>query len=134
MRIVIDTNVIASAIFFGGKPEQLVEMLMQRDLVAFVSKEILQEYQATVDELAAKYPQRKVLVPLTHIAGACKIIETTSDIHICRDPDDDKFIECAVDSRSIYIVSGDKDLLDIKQYQNVKIVTVADFFKNYLQR
>ena len=134
MRIVIDTNVIASAIFFGGKPEQLVELLMQHDLDAYITQDILEEYQETIDELADRYPQRKVHAPFTQIAAACKMIESTSEIHICRDPDDDKFIECAVDSQSIYIVSGDKDLLDIKKYQNVKIVTVADFFKNYLQQ
>jgi len=132
MRIVIDTNVVASAIFFGGKPEHLIELLMQQDVDAFVSQDILREYQETVNELTQKYSQRKIHVPFTQIAAACKMIEPTSQIHVCRDPDDDKFIECAVDSQSIYIVSGDKDLLDINHYQNVKIVTVADFFKIYL--
>ena len=45
MRIVIDTNVVASAIFFGGKPEHLIELLMQQDVDAFVSQDILREYQ-----------------------------------------------------------------------------------------
>ena len=107
---------------------------MQHALSAYITQDILQEYQETIAELTDRYPQKKVFVPFTQIAAACKIIESTSEIHICRDPDDDKFIECAVDSKSIYIVSGDKDLLDIDTFQNVKIITVADFFRNYLQQ
>ena len=46
---------------------------------------------------------------------------------VCRDPDDDKFISCAIDGQCYYIVSGDKDLLSLKEQQQVKIVTVSEF-------
>ena len=46
---------------------------------------------------------------------------------VCRDPDDDKFISCAIDGQCYYIVSGDKDLLFLKEQQQVKIVTVSVF-------
>lgn len=128
MRIVIDTNVIASAIFFGGRPRELLERLLERDFDAFITKEILEEYQDTIEYLCARYPARRVSVPLTQIAAVCKMIEPKTHVRICRDPDDDKFINCALDSRSLYIVSGDKDLLSIEKYQDIEIVTVADFF------
>ena len=128
MRIVIDTNVVASGIFFGGRPRELLEKLLLHEFEAYISKEILEEYQETIDYLRDQYPTQKVSVPLTQITAACKMIATSTKIEICRDPDDDKFIECAVDSKSLYIVSGDKDLLSIGNYENVEIITVAEFF------
>ena len=130
MRIVIDTNVVASAIFFGGRPRELLELLMQHELDAYISEEILEEYQDTVEFLLNKYPAKKVNIPLAQITAACKMIEPKTAVRVCRDPDDDMFIACAVDSRSLYIVSGDKDLLEVGQYEDVQIVTVADFFAN----
>ncbi|MCR4779446.1 MAG: putative toxin-antitoxin system toxin component, PIN family [Lachnospiraceae bacterium] len=56
--------------------------------------------------------------------------ENSYHVEICRDPDDNKFIDCACDAKCIYIVSGDKDLLSVKKYNNVKIVTVAEFLSN----
>ena len=53
-------------------------------------------------------------------------------VNICRDPDDNKFLECAVSSRALYIVSGDKDLLDLEQFDDVAITTAAEFYDRYL--
>lgn len=130
MRIVIDTNVIASALFFGGKPRQLLEMLIQRKVEAYVSREIVTEYQETCDELISRYPMKQILLPLNYIIAACRLIEPKSKIYVCRDPEDDKFIECAVDARCIYIVSGDKDLLAVERFNDVQIVTVSEFLQN----
>jgi predicted nucleic acid-binding protein len=56
-----------------------------------------------------------------------------TNIKICRDPDDDKFIACAIDGKCKYIVSGDNDLLDIKKYKNVEVITVQEFMNEYQQ-
>ena len=127
MRIVIDTNVVASAMFFGGKPKELLEMLMRHRVDAYATPEIIAEYQETCDELVSRYPTKPIRLPLNQIISACTIIETHSEIAVCRDPDDDKFIECAVDAQCVYIVSGDKDLLAVEEYEGIKIVTVTDF-------
>ena len=127
MRIVIDTNVIASAVFFGGRPKELLELLLNGRLEAFASTEIVVEYKETLEELCARYPNRPEKLPLIAIVSAMKIIEQSSRIAVCRDPDDDKFIECADDAKCVYIVSGDKDLLSLKKYKDIEIVTVADF-------
>lgn len=52
-------------------------------------------------------------------------------IEACRDPDDNKFIEYAIDNRCIYIVSGDKDLLVLEQYEDIGILTVSEFLEQY---
>ena len=60
--------------------------------------------------------------------------ESVSDLKICRDPDDDKFINCAIDAKAIYIVSGDNDLLDIKNFAGIEIITAREFYEKYLQK
>lgn len=128
MRIVIDTNVIASAIFFGGKPRQLVDLLLHKMIDSFVTVEIIEEYKETMESLCNKYPDKKIQVPLTQIISACNLIDSKSTVEVCRDPDDNKFISCAVDAKCLYIVSGDKDLLTVEEYEGIEIITVAEFF------
>lgn len=131
MKVVIDTNVVASAMFFGGRPKELLELLVSHKLEAYASTEIITEYQEAAEELCSRYPDKPVRLPLTAIIAAMRMIEPTSVINVCRDPDDDKFIECAVDAKCLYIVSGDKDLLSLENYGEVQIVTVSEFLSNY---
>ena len=131
MRIVIDTNVVASAIFFGGRPRDLLENLLLQRFEAYASPDIINEYKETIEELCDRYPQRPENIPLTYILSSMKMIQTTTHIEVCRDPDDNKFIECAHDAKCLYIVSGDKDLLSLKSYREIEIVTVSDFLSKY---
>lgn len=132
MRIVIDTNIIASAVFFGGNPRKIIEALFEKKLEAFITPEILEEYHETFEELQNKYPQKRIYVPVTQIAEACRMIIPDKTFEVCRDADDNKFIDCAYAGRCIYIVTGDKDLLDIHSFEDIEIVTAADFCKKYL--
>jgi len=134
MKIVIDTNVIASSIFFGGKPKELIDLVVNNKLDAYVTKEIVEEYEGTVNYLKDKYRGRFLTIPLKDIISSLNIIKTTTKVNICRDKDDNKFLNCAIDSNSLYIVSGDKDLLVLGEYEKIKIITVANFLENYKDR
>lgn len=129
MRIVIDTNVVASAIFFGGRPAALLRMVITRTLSAVATEEIVDEYQETVNYLMKKYSEKLDEFSLIPVVSAMEIIPASHNIHVCRDPDDDKFISCAVDGQCYYIVSGDKDLLTLGNYENIRILTVSEFMK-----
>ena len=131
MHVVIDTNVVASAIFFGGKPKDVIDLVMDNSLEAYASQDIIEEYNETVDYLKEKFSQKAPKLPLFEIESKCRIIEVHSKVDICRDPDDNKFIECALDSECYYIVSGDKDLLTVSEYEGIHIVTVAEFLEMY---
>ena len=133
MRIVVDTNVIASAVFFGGKPYELLHYIMESRVDVVASKEIVDEYEEIVLRLKQKYPAISAKIPLQELLAKFEIIRVSSDIHVCRDPDDDKFISCAVDGKCLYIVSGDNDLLSIGNYEGIEILTVVDFM-NRLER
>ncbi|MBQ4388437.1 MAG: putative toxin-antitoxin system toxin component, PIN family [Bacteroidales bacterium] len=95
------------------------------DVVA--SKEIVDEYEEIVLRLKQKYPRIDTRIPLQELLSKFEIIRVSSDIQASRDPDDNKFISCAIDGKCLYIVSGDDDLLSVGSYGDVEILTVAEF-------
>ena len=132
MKIVIDTNVLISGVFFGGLPRKILNSIVYKEITACATAEIINEYEEVMQEMIERkqgHINNSILAPLIK---AMKIIEPTSHIEICRDPDDNKFLECAKDSQSLYIVSGDKDLLVLKKLGNIQIVTAKEFCERYL--
>ncbi len=132
MRIVIDTNVLISGVFFGGFPRKILSAVVGQKIFACATTEIIIEYEEIVQEMISRkqgHINRSILSPLIK---AMKIIEPVTHIKVCRDPDDNKFLECAKDSHALYVVSGDKDLLIIEQYENVQIVTAKEFCEKFL--
>ena len=132
MKIVIDTNVIISAIFFGGNPQKIIEAVVDGGFHAFATPAIIEEYCEIVDEMVKRRQGRLNRHILSPLIAKLSVIEAVSVVKISRDPDDDKFIECAIDAGAIYIISGDKDLLDVGEYQNVQIITAQEFCQKYL--
>ncbi len=95
MRIVIDTNVLISGVFFGGFPRKVLSSVVGQKITACATAEIINEYEEIVQEMIDRkqgHIDRSILSPLIK---AMEIIETVTRIEICRDPDDDKFLECA---------------------------------------
>ena len=128
MRIVIDTNILISAIFFDGLPEKLIDMVLSDTVTVVISEDILREYEATLQDMIRKLNTTKFHFSFVALLEHLIVVAPQSQIEICRDPDDNKFINCAVDTDCEYIVSGDKDLLVLKNYEKVQILTVRDFF------
>lgn len=116
--------------FFGGNPAELLKLVLaRRSILAVATPEILEEYQATIDYLLKKYDGKELNFTMASLFSAMELIHSSSKITVYRDPDDDKFISCAIDGQCHYIISGDKDLLVLKEYQNVRIVTIANFIR-----
>ena len=132
MRIVLDTNVLISGVFFGGFPRKILTSVVRQKVTACATAEIIDEYETIVQEMIDRkqgHINRTILAPLIK---AMEIIETTTNIDICRDPDDNKFLECGWDSHALYIVSGDKDLPVLEKYENIHIITAKEFCDIYL--
>lgn len=132
MRIVVDTNVLISGVFFGGFPRKILSSIVSDKITACATAEIINEYEEIVQEMVDRKQGHINKAILTPLIKAMEIIEPVSQIEICRDPDDNKFLECAKDSRALHIVSGDKDLLVIEKHENIQIVTAKDFCEKYL--
>ena len=132
MKIVVDTNVIISGVFFNGLPYRFLNEIVSNEIEIVASEEIINEYYNISEELVESKTGKFNKELFDIVIDKIKIINTQTKINVCRDPDDNKFLECAVDGRAIYVVSGDKDLLTIQQYQGVLIVSVADYYSEIL--
>ena len=126
-RIVIDTNVYISAIFWGGKPRKVLDLGRNGRISIFTSSEIQAEIET---KLKTKFgiEEREIAQILLDYAMFTLPIKPLEKISaIDADPDDNKFIECAVAAKAGYIVSGDKHLLDLKDYRGIQIMKAAQF-------
>jgi len=133
MRIVLDTNVFISGIFFSGPHSKILQAWRTAKIQIALSKEIIEEYQRVGEELSSKFPSVDVdpIIEMLTIYG--DLFETSEiSVSICEDPDDNKFIECAIASNSKIIVSGDKHLLNISGHQEITELKPRDFLDNYL--
>lgn len=132
MRVVVDTNVVISGVFFGGAPRRVVEAVIDSEVRANATGEIVEEYSRVVDRMIERKGGRLRGDAFSVLVSKLELIEPVTRVEACRDPDDDKFIGCALDARAVYIVSGDKDLLDMGSYGGVEMVTAAEFCERYL--
>ena len=133
MKIVIDTNIVISGTFFGGFPRKILEAVVIGKVEAYANTKIIKEYLYIVKEMIADKGGQIDENILSPFIDKLNVVKPVSKIKISRDKDDDKFIECAIDSNALYIVSGNKDLLDIVEYQNISIITAKDFYNQYLK-
>jgi uncharacterized protein len=133
MRVVIDTNVMVSALLFTGLTSRLVLLWQRGGVTLLLSREILEEYLRVL-----AYP--KFQLAKNEIKGLiegevlpfAEIVHTTARLRAVKnDPSDDKFLECAVSARAKVLLSGDKHLLALKTYRKVEILGPSQFMSRF---
>ena len=133
MRILIDTNIIISGLFFHGLPKQLLAEFDYEKFSVCVNKSIVAEYTEQVDKKISNTKYRLDKDLREKFFKNLHSFKSVSDLKICRDPKDDKFINCAIDAKAVYIVSGDNDLLTLKNVADIEIVTAREFYEKYIK-
>jgi putative PIN family toxin of toxin-antitoxin system len=134
MRIVLDTNVFISGIFFTGPPYQILKAWRDGRVQLLVSPSILDEYQRIGAELALQFwdVDLKPFLDLLTVQAEIVLAPTLPPV-IRDDPSDDKFLEAAVAGNASYIISGDKHLLTLSEFQGIQILKPRDFAQRYLK-
>ena len=128
LKVVIDTNVLVSS-FFGGLPRKIIDLWKEGAIVLCLSQSIFEEYLATLNRLGLKdQDEIKRLTRLFAEGYNAVFTSQTPDIRVVNDdPDDDKFIACAVALESKIIVSGDNHLQQVKKYIDIEIMSPREF-------
>jgi uncharacterized protein len=125
-RVVLDSNIYISALRYGGKPHRLLQLALDGEIDALISQPIMEETLRVLRDKLAFTPEE-----LADAAGILQSLELVHPIQglnaVPGDPDDNKIIECAVAANADVIVSGDKHLLELKNYGNIPIIKVSDF-------
>jgi putative PIN family toxin of toxin-antitoxin system len=126
MKVVLDTNVLVSALIKAGKPRDLFNKLA-KDKQIVLSRAILEEFLDVIeDSKVAKYTsEQDVTVFLNALGTAARIVQVKSRFKAVKeDPDDDIIVRVAYDGKADYIVSGDRHLLELKEFKGIRILTV----------
>lgn len=132
MKVVFDTNVVASASFWRGAPFDCLAAWAQGRCVAVVSATLLAEYHETVEELRLDYPDRKFVAWVSALTESAELVfPAERATGATSDPDDEMVLECALAAEADFIVTGDKKhLLPLRQFRNIPIVSPAEFLRH----
>jgi putative PIN family toxin of toxin-antitoxin system len=129
-RVVLDTNVYISAVMFGGLPGSLLDLALLRAFTLIISPALLDELD---EKLQAKFemsPEDAAFLR-ARLESVAKVVEPRETLSvISEDPDDNRVLECAVEGEADVIVSGDRHLLKLSNYQSISIVTARQFLES----
>ena len=135
MRLIVDTNVFVSGIFFSGPPFKILDSWRHGRVSLVISPDILDEYQLAGEKLAGQFPGVdlepwiELLMLKASLVDAPPLAQSA-----CDDPDDDKFLACAIASKTKLISSGDKHLLDVSGYHGITVLKPRTFVDKYLEK
>ena len=129
MRIVLDTNVLISGIFWNGTPAKILELWVQEHFQILITQSILDEYNSTLYRVSKGKKDNLVNAWMLFVVENGIVVNVRKKFKLSADPDDNKFIDCAVSGGADYIVSGDAHLLDLISVLNVKVLKPNEFLK-----
>ncbi len=136
MKLVVDTNVLVSAFLWKGTPGQLIELAGEKECRLFTSRILIDELAEVLQcKKLAKQVQATGLTAAQMLRNYQKLATTVTARRLAqqvsRDADDDAVLACALAAQADLIVSGDDDLLVLKQFQGIRIVTAAQAAKSF---
>jgi uncharacterized protein len=131
VKVVLDTNVFVSGVFFGGPPYKILEAWRDGKIQLLLSPAILEEYQRVMRGLAVQFPEIEVEALIDFMIVHSEIILPPSLPPVIQaDLSDDKFLECAVAGEAICIVTGDKHLLKLLKFRGISILKPREFVED----
>lgn len=130
LRVVIDTNVFVSS-FFGGIPRRIIDLWRDGRILLCLSQGIVEEYIEVLSRLGLQNGRElKALIKLFAEGYNSLFAGFTPELQVVKDdPDDNKFIECAVELDCKVIVSGDRHLREIGRYIDIEILSPREFWE-----
>ncbi|HVP77713.1 MAG TPA: putative toxin-antitoxin system toxin component, PIN family [Thermodesulfobacteriota bacterium] len=133
IRVVLDTNVLISGLLVKGKLSKIVALWQKGKIVPLISKETFEELRTVLEYPQFSLSRVEIKSLIEHeILPYFEVVNVNKQVKgACRDPGDDKFISCAISANADGIVTGDKDLSDMKKYQSLRIIHLSDFIKMF---
>ncbi len=133
MKVVIDTNVLISGIFWKGYPNKVLNLWKEGKITPVISADMVSEFTRVMNDFKIQLPQGMIRQWTNLILRNSIMTEPEERISVVKDdPADNMFIEASVAGDAEYIISQDKHLLKLKSYKRVKIVNPEEFNKLFL--
>jgi len=130
MRIVLDTNVLISGIFWKGNESRVLKKCQARDVENYISMDIFEEFIRVLVQQKFGLTEEEIDVTVSMVASFSTFIESKKRFDIVKeDPGDNKFLECAYGANAEFLISGDKHLLTLKRFKGTEILSAREFLK-----
>jgi len=130
MKIVIDSNIFISAFFWGGKPKEIFDRVLNGFDELYITDEIVNEIKKVMSSNKFAVNSNDIKDYINIIEKYSKKIVSKNNIKsISRDADDDKILQCGIDGNVDYIITGDNDLLILKEYNKIKIIKPKEYLE-----
>lgn len=130
MTIVLyDTNVLISGIFWRGVPRQLLHLARTGQVAVITCQALLDELKSVLTRANKPFhlSQEEAIDIVDDVLTYAYLVTPTSQVNVCRDSTDNLALACALAGSAEYIVTGDPDLLVLKEFENIKIMTPREF-------
>lgn len=132
MKLVLDTNVVISGIFWEGVPNKIITNWFNGRFEVFISASILSEYEKVLKRIRSGLQVEEIRQWIELIILRSSMVAPLESLSIIEaDPDDNKFLECAHSAEAEYIISGDKHLLNLETYRRIRILSPSQFFEEH---
>jgi uncharacterized protein len=133
VRVVLDTNAVISALLFSGVSSKLVSLCQKGLITPLLSREILDEYLRVLSYSKFELSEKEIKELIQEeILPYAEVVKPKARLRVVRrDPSDNKFLECAVSGKAAVIISGDKELLSLGRYRQIRIQSPAQFLADH---
>jgi putative PIN family toxin of toxin-antitoxin system len=128
VRIVLDTNVLISALLFGGNPREILDRVIRGEVILCLSESIMTELGNVLQRSKFGFPHTIVNQIATELSAISELVMPIEKIQeITADEADNYILECAVEAHADYIISGDSHLLELKKFRSIQVVSPQQF-------
>lgn len=129
VRIVLDTNILVSGLLYPGKPRRLIDLTIRGRIEAVSSIEMIDELRGVLSREKFGLSKEEQAAMIDFVIRLVSITVLKSKFKAVKDPDDDMVINTAYDGKAVYIVSGDNEVLELKQFGEIRIVKASEMLR-----
>lgn len=135
MNIVCDTNVLISGVLFGGHAREILQLASRGVLINFISPDILREAERVLGRSKFGLRPEHVIEIMALFKDTFEIVIPSLEVQaIQSNPEDNHVIEAALAARAEFIISGDKHLLNLAEWEGIHVVSPAQFIRSIIGR
>ena len=130
-HIILDTNVLISALLFGGPPQEILGMVIKGSVACSLSSALVDELRLVLQRPKFGFSSQQTMAIAEELCSLCTIVSPDKKVAIIdADPDDNRVLECAIKAQADFIVSGDTHLLRLGSYEQIRIVSPSEFLSS----
>ncbi|MBO3832247.1 MAG: putative toxin-antitoxin system toxin component, PIN family [Candidatus Brockarchaeota archaeon] len=130
LKVVLDTNILVSAWLWEGNESKIVELVENGLVTGYTSPHLIQEFEKVMNYPKFRLSEEEILSAIGYYKIMLRTIEPKTTVKIIRDdPADNRVLDCALSAKADAIITGDKHLLALGKFKNIKILTSTQFLK-----